>query len=1445
MANYTVVNSYGLLSVSSGGTANYTTLAQAGFLYVSSGGTANCTMFSSGGRLTVLSGGTADDTQINTFGFLLVSSGGKANRTTLSNSGFLYVSSGGMAESTTVNSGGIMWVYSSGTANSITVNDNGKLMISSGGTALTVVENGGYIMLDSGVIVEFASHTFSDKTIAYDATVHSGTTADRTIILSGGELAVYFGGTANGTQIEACGYLFVSSGGSANNTSVGFEGDFHVFDGGTGYNTFIEHGGDLYVSAGGTANGNDVEGRLTVYSGGTANSTNIKSNGHVEIFGTANETVLSGSAFLGYSEAGYGIATWALADVYSGGIANDTTIEEGQLVVLGKANRTTLYSGGGLYVSSGGTAFHTVVSDSIQCWHMGLQVYEGGTAFDTIVCSDGLCMVSGGFTEETVVNSCGLMVVCEMGNADSTTVNFGGEFYVYDVCNSSAPSENGASNTIINSGGAAYLFEFGRMVNTNVNDGGQLRIQDGVASNTTVYSGGSLHVYLDGKATNTTVCSGGKAFVSSGGVFDGTVLNGGIVTGWVDCKDITFSSGAILNIDISGLFGNSGALIRSFSSIEKETSITLTVSGRQANGTYVLADQALGDNRTITVINTTGVEIGTLVTGQTVKINGADYTLNTNNGPLVLQISNSETSSSITQNEKYGDVLLANPVPEAEYMYGCTPTAVGMLLGYYDLYGYGEKEFSNMIEGTVALKSRGTDGNAYDMNAFDTVLGRAIASKEYVYRFYSRDSIETTPAQELEYAFKSDNKTLNTDVWNCLADYLGTGQYWRGNENLSTRDIYGSLSALLNSDNNEIVISDGINTRTIDGKESAMLYGLDLYVKSRGYKLNASATGTYQVDVNGGHFTFARYMREIDEGRPVVITVEGHSMVGYGYNADTMEIIFDDTSASGQRMTWNSTYNYANQNRRLLAITVIALDESSGDSGPQKPIVSANITDLTNSDVLVSAVFDEDSSVKKEYSLDGVEWLDYIEAVRFTENGIIYFRVTDEAGNSAKTIYEVTNIDKTAPVITLTGDNQTPLQSSTLTAAVDDGSGIFYSLDQTIWTKYESPLTVTANATYYFKSTDAAGNEGTNFLAFANIIQATASDVAPQTQTWEQVEEATQYIVEYSTDNFEHVIQLVVDSNSLDSFQMPAGNYQMRVKADGDDEWTVAAPVTAEETSKDPKLIKSNADGHADVFFVNTVGTWESGYVAQHVGSTDDDTWSGTEEYASLFGKNKLTDIIEGSTDANVLLMTDDAIGDALFVDDIYSASPDELGLSQSRIAQIDEIRAGAGNDIIDMTSNRFEYTGDGLTIRGGDGNDTIWANKGNNMLFGDAGNDRIVGASGNDVIVGGIGKDSMHGGGGDDIFAFCDNWGIDTVEQLAGGKVTLWFASGDESKWNAEKLTYTDGDNSVTVTGVTSVTLKFGNDGSDAYKTLAAAGAFAEFTSQKIFEESRKGLLA
>ena len=275
-----------------------------------------------------------------------------------------------------------------------------------------------------------------------------------------------------------------------------------------------------------------------------------------------------------------------------------------------------------------------------------------------------------------------------------------------------------------------------------------------------------------------------------------------------------------------------------------------------------------------------------------------------------------------------GDVLLYNTMPEAEYMYGCTPTAAAMVLGFYDLYGYHGTNLSNMIEGTVALKSRGTDGNAYDMDAFDTVLGRATATQNYVYRFYARDDVPTTPEQELEYSFTNGGAgpDLRTDVWDCLADYLGTGQYWRGNGNLSTTVAYCSLEDLLTKKYNNVRITDGVNTRTITYKETAMMYGLYLYVQSRGYQMDMEISGSYAVDCYGGDFTFEDYKYEIDSGRPVLISVEGHSMVGYGYNAATREIIFDDCYESGQRMVWDGTYYYSGEDRRLQSITVIGIN---------------------------------------------------------------------------------------------------------------------------------------------------------------------------------------------------------------------------------------------------------------------------------------------------------------------------------------------------------------------------------------------------------------------------------------------------------------------------------------------------------------------------------------
>ena len=425
--------------------------------------------------------------------------------------------------------------------------------------------------------------------------------------------------------------------------------------------------------------------------------------------------------------------------------------------------------------------------------------------------------------------------------------------------------------------------------------------------------------------------------------------------------------------------------------------------------------------------------------------------------------------------------------------------------------------------------------------------------------------------------------------------------------------------------------------------------------------------------------------------------------------------------------------------------------------------------------------------------------------------------------------YQIGNIYTAEYMISISG--------SGLTVAEYDAAGNLVQTAEYTDGKYTMTMK-SMNYLYVEGNADISKNEVNSYSVSVNSAFNTTSVVEPEIKelsanaqgvSWQSA--ALSFTAELSQDAFRKALTLNVTDAAISSYGLPAGNYQWRVKYDGSGEWTTSESFAGNEYAQPQNWI-AEADKSVDVFFANASGTWESDYAAQHLGTLDG--WGGTRERAALTGKNKLADVFTGSTDANVLVLTDDANGDALFVDDIYTALGD-----QARLSRIDEIRAGAGDDIIDLTSQRYALAGSGVKVYGGDGNDTLWANSGSNTLFGDAGDDRLVGAAGNDVIIGGSGNDTMQGGGGDDIFFFGANWGVDTVQQLAGGRVTLHFENASESNWNAATLTYTDGVNSVTVSGVTDVVLKFGETEN------AVDGAFSEAASQMIFEDKNKGMIA
>jgi len=367
---------------------------------------------------------------------------------------------------------------------------------------------------------------------------------------------------------------------------------------------------------------------------------------------------------------------------------------------------------------------------------------------------------------------------------------------------------------------------------------------------------------------------------------------------------------------------------------------------------------------------------------------------------------------------------------------------------------------------------------------------------------------------------------------------------------------------------------------------------------------------------------------------------------------------------------------------------------------------------------------------------------------------------------------------------------------------------------------------------------------------------------------------ADSYTLVFTPDDYAHIIMCRTLQTGLDTFNLPTGTYSWQVKADDIEQWVQGNDFVSENSNPEAKAISSVANDTVDMFFARTTGTWRGGFYAEHDGVLD--VWAGTQERVALAGKNRLVDTFTGSSDLNFLLLTDDDNGDALFVEDLFTAQPESLTEPQARIDGILEICAGAGDDMIDMTSQRFAYNGwsyPGLSrgvayIRGGDGNDTIWANAGNNMLYGDKGNDRLVGATNNDLLVGGVGNDSMHGGGGQDIFTFGGNWGNDTVEQLAdSGTITLWFDGivYDDLSLSADS----NGDailqcnqNSVTIIGVKAtdiedafnaheivlapnLAVQFGDDIFGYYQELVQYAAFVDYTHEKIFDDNNTRMLA
>jgi len=279
-------------------------------------------------------------------------------------------------------------------------------------------------------------------------------------------------------------------------------------------------------------------------------------------------------------------------------------------------------------------------------------------------------------------------------------------------------------------------------------------------------------------------------------------------------------------------------------------------------------------------------------------------------------------------------------VPASRWTYGCAPTAAGMIFGYYDRNGY-PKMYTGPANGGLAPL---TDLGQGTPPEFPTPISGSCSIIATQRGFDGR----TTYGHVDDYW--DDYNSPGPDPWegirsehawdDCTADFMGTSQWKWDFDGDGTRDdcVDGATVGWFNPDGTKLY--DFIPPSWAGLPRTELCHGMRLFAESRGYTVPENYTQGIAPRYPGG-FSFDDYMAEIDSGNPVMLLLEGHAIVGVGYDTDGQIVYLHDTwDCNDHTMTWGGTYaGMAHKAVAVVHLVPLCYPEPSPciDAGPKDP----------------------------------------------------------------------------------------------------------------------------------------------------------------------------------------------------------------------------------------------------------------------------------------------------------------------------------------------------------------------------------------------------------------------------------------------------------------------------------------------------------------------------
>ena len=244
-------------------------------------------------------------------------------------------------------------------------------------------------------------------------------------------------------------------------------------------------------------------------------------------------------------------------------------------------------------------------------------------------------------------------------------------------------------------------------------------------------------------------------------------------------------------------------------------------------------------------------------------------------------------------------------VPAMTWVFGCSATSAAMMFGHYDNSGY-----PNMYTGP-------TNGGVFPMDnsSWSTVVisGETRALCPLSATRNGLDGRTSTGHVDDYWVVMNDpGPDPFSSHWaehtqgECTGDYMGTNQ-------AKFNNVDGGTTFYNNNDGTPLY-----DYPDPDGSRDGC-HGMKLFVESRGYTvqsnenfnqylLGSSYCGASGHSICTDGFTYANFKTEINAGRPVLIQVTGHTMLGFGYSDPSTIYIHDTWDYLDHTMTWGGTY---------------------------------------------------------------------------------------------------------------------------------------------------------------------------------------------------------------------------------------------------------------------------------------------------------------------------------------------------------------------------------------------------------------------------------------------------------------------------------------------------------------------------------------------------------